>query len=96
MTHLIINIYKGSSMSLEKHMFRFFIILGMKLNFAIFLVDINDPSHRDGDRIVFCVIAYAKAIKHLLLNNIKVITYVGDAIEVPESVVWRKFKKKFA
>ncbi len=48
------------------------------------------------DRILFCGTPNAKSIQPLLLNNIKVLTYVVDGIEVPESLVWRYFKKKFS
>ncbi|PPD56648.1 MAG: potassium transporter TrkA, partial [Methylotenera sp.] len=46
------------------------------------------------DRILFCGTTEAKFIQPLLLNNIKILTYVVDGIEVPESLVWRFFKKK--
>ncbi|MES2499153.1 MAG: NAD-binding protein [Pseudomonadota bacterium] len=49
----------------------------------------------DNDRILFCGTPNAKSIQPLLLSNIKILTYVVDGIEVPESLVWRFFKKKF-
>lgn len=47
------------------------------------------------DRILFCGTSSAKSIQPLLLNNIKILTYVVDGIEVPEGFLWRYFKKKF-
>jgi voltage-gated potassium channel len=48
------------------------------------------------DRILFCGTATAKAVQPLLLNNTKIMTYVVDGIEVPDSLVWRYLKKKLS
>lgn len=48
------------------------------------------------DRILFCGTANAKSAQPLLLNNIKIMNYAVDGIEVPEGLLWRYFKKKLA
>lgn len=46
------------------------------------------------DRILFCGTSHAKVTQPILLNNIKIMTFAVDGIEVPEGFLWRYFKKK--
>ncbi len=48
------------------------------------------------DRILFCGTASAKSAQPLLLNNIKIMTYIVDGIELAEGLVWRYLKQKFS
>ncbi len=67
-------------------------LLLMRNNQATLLPNESTILHIN-DRILCCGTLKAKAIQPLLLNNIKILTYVIDGIEVPESLVWRFLKK---
>jgi len=49
---------------------------------------------RIDDRVLFCGTSDARSALPILLNNSKILTYVIDGIEVPDSVVWRWVKQK--
>jgi voltage-gated potassium channel len=42
-----------------------------------------------GDRILFCGTQTAKAAHPLLVLNQKVLRYVQEGVEIPDSIVWR-------
>lgn len=48
-----------------------------------------------GDRVLFCGTVNAKSILPLIINNAKVLTYIIDGLEVPDSLIWRWFQNKF-
>ena len=48
-----------------------------------------DTPLAQGDRILFCGTATAKAVHPLLVLNLKVLSYVREGIEVPDGLVWR-------
>jgi Trk K+ transport system NAD-binding subunit len=50
--------------------------------------DLSTPI-RGGDHILFCGRSAAKRTLPTLLNNTKILTYVVDGIEIPNSLVWR-------
>jgi len=54
---------------------------------------ISTSLHID-DRVLFCGTSDARSALPTLLNNSKILTYVIDGIEVPDSVVWRWFREK--
>ncbi len=60
------------------------------------LVPHSSTSLEMNDRILFCGTATAKAVQPSLLNNIKIMTYMVDGIEVPEGLVWRYLMKKLS
>jgi voltage-gated potassium channel len=45
-----------------------------------------------GDRILFCGMPDAKSALSTTVNNTKILTYIVDGIEIPDSVVWKWFK----
>ena len=45
-----------------------------------------------GDRILFCGRPAAKYALPTLLNNTKILTYMIDGIEIPDSLIWRWLK----
>lgn len=47
-----------------------------------------------GDRILFCGIPDARSALNISINNSKMLTYIVDGIEVPDSMVWCWLKKK--
>ena len=48
-----------------------------------------------GDRILFCGRPLAKSALPTLLNNTKILTYMIDGVELPDSLVWRWWKRLF-
>ncbi len=58
------------------------------------LVPPISTSLRIDDRVLFCGTSDARSALPILLNNSKILTYVIDGIEVPDSVVWRWVKQK--
>ena len=49
---------------------------------------------RLGDRVLFCGIPDARSALNISINNSKMLTYIVDGIEVPDSMVWCWLKKK--
>lgn len=49
---------------------------------------------RPGDRVLFCGIPDARSALNISINNSKMLTYIVDGIEVPDSMVWCWLKKK--
>lgn len=47
----------------------------------------------EGDRILLCGMPDAKSALPNILNNSKTLAYIIDGIEVPNSIVWRWFRK---
>jgi Trk K+ transport system NAD-binding subunit len=47
----------------------------------------------EGDRILLCGMPDAKSALPHILNNSKTLAYIVDGIEVPNSIVWRWFRK---
>ena len=47
-----------------------------------------------GDRVLFCGIPDARSALNISINNSKMLTYIVDGIEVPDSMVWCWLKKK--
>lgn len=65
----------------------------MRHNQSTLAPDLSTPI-RGGDRILFCGRPTAKRILPTLLNNTKILAYIVDGIEVPNSLVWRWLKAK--
>jgi len=58
------------------------------------LVPPISTSLRIDDRVLFCGTSDARSALPILLNNSKILTYVIDGIEIPDSMVWRWMKQK--
>lgn len=76
----------------EQHMALMPLML-MRHNQSSLAPDLSTPL-RGGDRILFCGRPAAKRTLPTLLNNTKVLTYVVDGIEIPNSLVWRWLASK--
>jgi hypothetical protein len=47
-----------------------------------------------GDRILLCGTPSAKSVLNASLNNIRMLTYIVDGIDLPNSLFWCWLRKK--